>query len=576
MLFSGVGLPKIEYDFHPSYPITDVKIPYAIDEPYDADHGLRKYDAEADEAMRESMKQFGFIDPIVITEDGSIIHGVHRLLVAMDLQQAKVPVLIIKNWYKTRDETQFYNIIANKLNDWSTWLAPNVDKILRSVDGGVKNTVIRGDDGTFIVVPDEAGEYRDLAKKLGLFVDVIPHQLCASTVDLLLLAKMRIKTLGRRYQYNDEQILYIETLRDQIDTYRRKAVDAGLDKTSNLKQKLDQMNIWDTNNMNDGIAVARIVFLHSIGLPNEQIAAEVGVPVDNKADREKAREANISAFMEQVTVENAIMRSSKRPFDPLQSYGYWIKETLVSRHDVMKDPEVEEAFHQLESFRVSADQVANEDGLMPPSTRLDLSSPEANDLFHKTVDLITKKISRNDQDDLPQAVIEDWVKWPEKLKFYANECFRNVIAVDKKVHPKIAKVKTPMDVKTTRQTTDKACSKLEWNEIRYLDAVCDGSIEEPAIDLNYDLIADRKDLSDDEALALVAADANARRDQEIAQLRKTIDRESSKIYDSMVARDFNQILIDIRGKYKKGPLNLFSTGPNRDGDMSADPALDKR
>jgi hypothetical protein len=569
MMFSGVQLPKIDYRFDAAYPIENVKIPQTLDgSEYDPEKGVRKYDEEADEALKSSMKKFGFIDPIVLSGDGVVIHGLHRFLIAVQLQQATIPAIIVKNWDHTVDETQFFNIMSNKLNDWSTWLAPNVDRVLRNLDGGVKSRVIRGDDGTFVVVADESGEYRDLARKLGLFIDVIPRQLCASAVDLLTLAKMRVKTLGRRYQYNDEQILYIETLRDQIDQYRRKAVEVGIDTSGNVAQKLQQETTWNENIEKDGIKVARIVLLHSIGVPNAEIAKIVDVPVDNKATRKAAKDAGLDTFMEQVTVENALLRSSKREFDPLASYGYWIDKTLRERYEVLKDVDVRSALAHLDQYRVDVKVTVKTDEITPPDKKLVLDSEEAKDEFNAAVDLIEAKLPDK---ELPRIVVEDWVRWPQTLKFYANECFKDVLLVDKKLHPENISAKTPMDVKTTRQTTDKACAKTEWNEIWWLDKVNSGEVKIPLIEPDYTIVADRDDLSEDEALAIVTEDANKRLDAEVDKLRKAENVKSSAIYDKLVARDFNKILIGIRKKYEKGPINLFSIGKNRDGNVDDDP-----
>ena len=571
MLFSGVALPRVEYDFKPEYPIDQLVIPYDSNgEGYDSERGLRKYDGEANEALDESMRRFGFLEPIIAGPDGTVIHGVHRLLAAGALQQATVPVIIIRNWKHPRNETQFYNLIANKMNDWSTWLAPNVDNVLRSVDGGVKTRIIRGDDGTFIVVPDEVGEYRNLAKKLGLFIDVIPRQLSASAVDLLVLAKMRVKSLGRRYQYNDEQILYIETLRNQIDQYRRKAVEEGVDTSGNLKEKLDQVNKWDDLNMENGIKVARIVFLHSIGVPKKVISKIVGVPVNNNKARAAAKKAGLDTFMETVTVENAILRSSKRNFDPLRSYGYWINQTLRTRYRVMDQKDIVDSMRELEPYRKDSGFVFSEDEVAPPERSLDLSSKDAVVKFNRTVSLIMNKI---DDSDIPREVVEDWVKWPEKLKFYSNECFKDVLEVDRKLHPVNLEKKTPMDVKTTRQTTDKECAKGEWIEIRWLDAVCDGKFKLPEIEpLDYSIVSDNDKISDEEAIRLVADDANRKRLEIIAAMRKDYDAESGKIYDRASPNELNDMLIKIRTKYRVGPINMWTMGgPKHDGDVSSDP-----
>lgn len=590
-LVAGIGLPDADLKFDPAVPIGKLM--------YGEDAGgvtaLRRYDNMATEALKDSMKKFGFIEPIVAARDGRIIHGVHRYQAAVELEQATVPVIWVDNWKHNENETQFYNAYANKMNDWSSWVAENVDEVLRKLDGGIKRRVIPGDDSTFVIVPDESGEYREMAGKLGMFVDVIPKQLCAQSATLLTLAHLRIKSLGRRYQYNDEQLLYIETLRNAVDYHRKKAVDEGLDTSGNLKQKLEQEAKWDAKSMADGRLVARIVFLHSVGLSNHQISKITGVPETNREVQKESREANLDTFREMVTVENALWRSAKRSFSPADTYGWWIYQLLDNRANVLEDPEISKIIEELKQYRVPVTDEQPLDGLMPPATRLDLSDRKAVKLRDKAVKLILKKtagnVDGNGNPIVDEAMAEDYVDWPETLRFYAKECFKHALEEEASNRPPEKEHKTPADVKTTRQSNDKLCGKTEWQEICWLDEIQDA--KHPANPL-YDKLREIRPQMEDLEIQIeetgdsddVDPEVEKRHDalkKEISKIEgkiKTMKRKSyaasSKSYDDYDAENFNLVLADLRKKYLTGPINLLSMiGPKHDGDMSGDPDAKK-
>lgn len=527
---------------------------------------LRRYDEQSDKALTESLKKFGFLEPIIVDENGGIIHGTHRYRIARDvLSQISVPVVIVKNWTEkhTPAQTRFYNAYANKINDWSNWIAENMDKMLRRLDGGVKQELILGDEGTFVTAPDESGEYRDMGRILGMFIDVIPEQLCANTATLQVLAELRTKSLGMRYQYNDEQLLFVETLRKQINHYRKTVVDHQVSEdTGNLAIKYDYEEKWDKGLLDDGRKVARITFLHSVGLTDAQISKIVGVPLDNKTQLAQARKENLSNVAEMVTVENALRRSKRRPFNVRDTYCWWINTLFTTRAEVLQDEELQNLLDELKQYRVPSNIKIVDDGPMPPTTKLSLRSKKAKELRAKAVDRIlelTKDLKDASQGHpvVTRGMAEDWVDWPEALNFYAGECFQNVIDEINAKTPKYEKGKTPFDVKATRQPSNKLCNKGEFKEMVWLDRQqknfsAKGSI--PALEGVGKLVVDG--LSDNN----------------VATIKDEIDKIATDWYDGVAPHVLNKFLVDMRGLYNQGPINLFSMmGPNRDGDLSGDP-----
>ena len=71
------------------------------------------------EKVANSIKEYGWQQPIVIDENNIIIVGHSRYLAAKKLQMAKVPVVVAKNL--TDEQIKGYRIADNKTNEYSEW-----------------------------------------------------------------------------------------------------------------------------------------------------------------------------------------------------------------------------------------------------------------------------------------------------------------------------------------------------------------------------------------------------------------------------------------------------------------------
>src|ERR1700692_4152680 len=60
-----------------------------------------------------SITRFGFTNPILATDDGTIVAGHGRLLAARQLGMTAVPVIVVTGW--TEDERRAYVIADNQL-----------------------------------------------------------------------------------------------------------------------------------------------------------------------------------------------------------------------------------------------------------------------------------------------------------------------------------------------------------------------------------------------------------------------------------------------------------------------------
>lgn len=116
--------------------------------PYE--RNVKKHDKVQVENVAESIKQFGFAQPLVVDKDNNLIIGHCRLLAAKKLRLRQVPVVRMDEL--TDDQVKKLRLLDNKLNesDWDmNLLMPEVEELDFdgfSLDwGGVKN-VIEDDD----------------------------------------------------------------------------------------------------------------------------------------------------------------------------------------------------------------------------------------------------------------------------------------------------------------------------------------------------------------------------------------------------------------------------------------------
>ncbi len=79
----------------------------------------RKITTEAIQAVAESIKAFGWTQPIVVDGDGVILAGHVRLLAAQELKQTTVPVLVRDDL--TEDQARAYRLADNRVAEFSGW-----------------------------------------------------------------------------------------------------------------------------------------------------------------------------------------------------------------------------------------------------------------------------------------------------------------------------------------------------------------------------------------------------------------------------------------------------------------------
>jgi len=89
-----------------------------------------RHNEDAVEAVANSIREFGFKQPLVIDSDGVVIVGHTRLLAAKRLGFKTVPCLIASDL--TPSQIQAYRLADNKTNELADW---DFDKLAEELDG---------------------------------------------------------------------------------------------------------------------------------------------------------------------------------------------------------------------------------------------------------------------------------------------------------------------------------------------------------------------------------------------------------------------------------------------------------
>jgi DNA modification methylase len=92
---------------------------WAVDDLRPYVQNARSHPEEQVEQIAASMRRFGFTIPMLVAEDGTIISGHGRLMVAQRLGLAEVPVMVAKGW--SDEDRRVYCLADNRLAETSVW-----------------------------------------------------------------------------------------------------------------------------------------------------------------------------------------------------------------------------------------------------------------------------------------------------------------------------------------------------------------------------------------------------------------------------------------------------------------------
>lgn len=105
-----------------NYPIENVK---------QYENNPRKND-DAVEYVANSIREFGFQQPLVVDSDGVLIVGHTRLKAAQKLGLAEVPVVVADGL--TEEQVKAYRLADNKTSEKAFWDLSKLDKELEDID----------------------------------------------------------------------------------------------------------------------------------------------------------------------------------------------------------------------------------------------------------------------------------------------------------------------------------------------------------------------------------------------------------------------------------------------------------
>mgnify|MGYP000235845278 FL=1 len=79
----------------------------------------RQHPADQIDQIAASMQRFGFTIPMLVAEDGTIIAGHGRLMAAVQLGLAEVPVMVARGW--SEEDRRLYTLADNRLAEIAEW-----------------------------------------------------------------------------------------------------------------------------------------------------------------------------------------------------------------------------------------------------------------------------------------------------------------------------------------------------------------------------------------------------------------------------------------------------------------------
>lgn len=104
--------------------------------PYE--RNARTHSDEQIEQIARSIKEFGFINPVLIDEDGTIIAGHGRVMAAGRVGMTEVPVLYVEDL--TDEQKKAYVLVDNKLTELGGWDFELLDSEILDLDGVIDMT----------------------------------------------------------------------------------------------------------------------------------------------------------------------------------------------------------------------------------------------------------------------------------------------------------------------------------------------------------------------------------------------------------------------------------------------------
>ncbi len=194
------SIPQAKYIA--DFPVKDIR-------KRERDHKI--YTKSARDTVRESISQFGVIEPLVINEDNYLVHGGLRLEVIEELGITHIPVMVTK-FQESDGVADLYHMLADRVVEWDKWDSEAAIEVLKELDGKELENGL---------------SWRDFFKRIGFFIPDTSAKHSATNETLENLARETVKWSATKFNFNAPQLLYIEAFRAEIQKLREAMIARG-------------------------------------------------------------------------------------------------------------------------------------------------------------------------------------------------------------------------------------------------------------------------------------------------------------------------------------------------------------
>ena len=119
-----------------------------------------RIDIDTVSVLIDSIKEFGFINPLIINKNNIILSGVARLEAAKLLKLEKVPCIVID--HLTEEQEKIYRLVDNKICEFTYWNYQELNKEIKSINRNLFNYDLTAESTDDINIDDF---FEDIDKK---------------------------------------------------------------------------------------------------------------------------------------------------------------------------------------------------------------------------------------------------------------------------------------------------------------------------------------------------------------------------------------------------------------------------
>lgn len=217
------------------------KITYVADFPVASiiprDSDTKIYTETARNAVRQSIKHFGVIEPLVLNEGNYLMHGALRLEVIQELGITSIPVVVLKDNSREEGVADLYHMLADRIVEWDKWDTDEATKVLADL---VEDEISNGKT------------WREFFREIGWFTPDLSKKPTATEETLETIAHETTKWAAtKHYHFDWAQVLYIEALRRKVQSVREGLIEKN-ETVGGVVEKYRRHMMEESNKMEAG------------------------------------------------------------------------------------------------------------------------------------------------------------------------------------------------------------------------------------------------------------------------------------------------------------------------------------